>query len=746
MIYIGFGIDLGTLILLIAFLALLFDAFFVLAGKYIEKWELYSEIGLTAGITALLISFFYFAYSILTTDFNFFYVSEYVSINMDFFLRLSTIWSSQPGSYFFWAFLTAIIYLSFRLLFRQYAHETIFWRSFVLTALQVALLVFLTLISDPFKLNKEVPSDGLGLNPLLMNIWNVIHPPIVFISYALCLLPMVIAIARISILEDGKVPDFEGKEKLDRLFDFTVSLAWLALSTGIIIGAYWAYITLGWGGFWAWDPVETGSLIPWLFLTLYFHGKPFFGKREFLNNYLVSMAYGGTLFVTYLTRSGVVSSVHAFVPGGALETFLSIFIPENTFLMSIILRIIPEEKLFFLFGAILVIFFLPLIFGIKNREIFKIPLRLSKEDFKASIHRTTALKVSFISGLLGTYVILLGLIAPVIYDIFGYIITLSPKGLSPSITIDQLFYNTVITIFGGVMLLAQFFCTFYPKTSIERKFQLLIGGVVGGIIFAVSGIFYRAGDLTSVLGEGNPIISVLANFWTTSDKANLVLPLIFLGIIGLIVEFINVALKEEKNLLRKSSQTMLHLSFLLILLGALLSANTTYTAHITVQSGSDMEISGTSLKIEILSLKKAIFSTNDSSLHAINYDTEFIISSGGHILGYGLSRLYVDHFNRVGHEVTIISNFPGDIYIVTENVAENPVFGTFDFSALQIKIIPFVNILWIGCLLLIFAILPLTISRFLLLRVIFKQAELEAEIQNSSHSDLDINDKGKTND
>ncbi|MHA2238233.1 MAG: cytochrome c biogenesis protein CcsA, partial [Candidatus Hodarchaeales archaeon] len=537
---------------------------------------------------------------------------------------------------------------------------------------------------------------------------------------------------RISILENGKIPHFEGKEKLDNFFEFTVSLAWLALSAGIIIGAYWAYITLGWGGFWAWDPVETGSLIPWLFITLYFHGKPFFGKRDFLPNYLVSMSYAGTLFITYLTRSGVVSSVHAFVPGGALERFLSLFIPEDFFLMSVILRFIPEERMLFLFGAILVTFLLPLIIGIKKREILKIPIVLNRKDFEVAKSRTTALKISFISGLVGTYSLIIGLIFPVVYDIIGYFITAINKSIvfEPR-TVEQVYYNNILTLFGGIMLLTQFFCTFYPKLDVRRKFQLLFGGVVAGIIFAISGIFYRSGDLTSLLGQGNPILTFLDNFWTTSDKANLVLPLLLLGIVGLIVEFITVTLKEEKHLLRKSSQTMLHLSFLLILVGALFSANTTHTANITVQDGTDMEIPGTSLRIEILGLKKA---NPESGLHAVNYDTEFIISSGGRMVGYGISRLYVDHSNRVGHKVTIISNLLGDIYIVSENVAEHPLFGTFDFAALQIKIIPYVNILWIGCILLHFAIIPLTISRFIKLRKVLSLEDppIDEEVSEES--------------
>ena len=619
----------------------------------------------------------------------------------------------------------------------------IIWRIFVLAASQVAVLVFLALINDPFKINVVVPSDGLGLNPLLMTIWNVIHPSIIFISYALCMLPMVIAIARISVLEDGKVPDFEGKKKLDKLFDFLISLAWFALSAGIIIGAYWAYITLGWGGFWAWDPVETGSLIPWLFLTLYFHGKPFF-KREYLSNYLVSMGFISTLFITYLTRSGVVSSVHAFVPAGSLEKFLSILIPEDSFLMSMILRIIPEEKIFFLFLAILVIFLIPLVLGIKNKEILKIPIKLNREDFRESKHRTTALKVSFISGLIGTYLIILGLLAPVIYDLFGYLITFSAAGISPSITIGQPFYNTVITIFGGAMLLAQFFCTFYPRIQIRRKFQLLIGGVVAGVLFSISGFFYRTGDLTSLLGPGNPILSFFGNFWTTSEKANLVLPLMLLGIVGLVAEFVNITMKEEKNLLRKSSKVMLHLSFLLILLGALVASNTSTTATITVDANTNnMEIPGTTLRISIIGLEKPTVS--ESSLHSIDFDTKFMITSGSQIVGIGISRLYVDPQGRVGHEVTIIGNFLSDVYIVTMNVAENPLTGTFDFASLQIKIIPYINILWFGCILLLLAIAPLTIIRFIQVREVFTVEKIKSEEEQEKTEKLEdtVNNGGK---
>jgi len=557
MIYIGLiRMDFGQLLLLLGLVALLIDICLVILGEYLEKWETFSEMSFSVGIIAIIISFLYFSYSILIADYSFAYVSSYVSNDMDFFLRLSAIWSGLAGSYFFWTFLAAVIYIVFRLMFREYAHETIFWRSFVLSAIQLAALVVLTLLCDPFKINVRIFSDGLGLNPLLMTYWNVVHPPVVFIGYALCLVPMAIGIARISTLKDGKVPNFEGKEKVDNFFEFMVSLAWLILSSGIIIGAYWAYITLGWGGFWAWDPVETASLIPWLFLTLFFHGKRFYRKNEYFGNYIISMSYISTLFVTYITRSNIILSVHSYRPEATLEKFLKIIIPENTFIMSIILRFIPDERTLFLFIVLSVTFIIPHFYGIKSREIFRLPFSLTKKDFQASKSRITALKISFISFLLGTYIVIIGLVSPVIYDIIGYIVTFSPQGFGSSISVGKIFYNTILTIFGGTMLLAQFFCTFYPRLSIKKKFSLLISGLVAGLVFTISGILYREGEIAIsgpftwvstlvttifklIVSKGNPVTDFLSRFWTTSDKANLVLPLLLLGMVGLIIEFID---------------------------------------------------------------------------------------------------------------------------------------------------------------------------------------------------------------
>ncbi|MFW9992389.1 MAG: cytochrome c biogenesis protein CcsA [Candidatus Odinarchaeota archaeon] len=689
----GFGIielELGTLLLLVSLVALLVDVFLVFFGKYIEKWENLSELSLMIGSTTLIISFCYFSYSVLSGDYSLIYVRNFVSNDMDFFLRLSAIWSGQAGSYFFWAFLILICYLIFRQSFRYNAHETVIWRSFLFSGLQVATMTALTLLTNPFEINHIPTDNGYGLNPLLMNIWNIIHPPIIFIGYALCMLPAVIAIAKISTLEDGKVPDFESKKSLDRFLEFNISLAWLILSSGIVIGAYWAYVTLGWGGFWAWDPVETGSLIPWLFLTLYYHGKHFHSKNHFLKNYVISMTYIAVLFATFITRSNIIESVHAFQ---------------------------ADNSLVLLFFILIATFALPHILGIRGKAITRMLPSLTRSDFQASRARPTALKISYITGIIGTYIIIIGLIAPAIYGLlvsyFPFLLDVFQSlgmTLGPSITIGPSFYNTVAAVFGGILLITQFFCTFYPNLDIRKKFILATGGFAAGIIFVVGGW----GFFDSILGKGNPITAIFGIFWTRSDKANLIIPLLFLGVVGLIIEFIQITMKETQDLIRKSSQTMLHLSFLVIILGAVMSANTIVTQEVWVQQDGTYDIPGTSIQIRIMDIDTTLPPVGSRTL--ISYETEFILVSGTKIIGFGITRLGIDSVYGNDHDVTIVSALFADVYIVTTGISANPISGILEQTRLQIKVIPYISILWVGCLMLHFAILPLTISKFILLK------------------------------
>jgi len=181
------------------------------------------------------------------------------------------------------------------------------------------VLMVLLLRATPFRLLPVVPVDGAGLNPLLQDPWMVIHPPIVFIGYALYAVPFVYAMS--ALARD------EYSEWAKPALAWTVA-AWLFLGAGIIIGAKWAYATLGWGGYWGWDPVENASLVPWLSGAALMHTlivQRERGKMVRTNIVLAVVSFMLIAYATFLTRSGVLSdfSVHSFASLGLSSCLVS---------------------------------------------------------------------------------------------------------------------------------------------------------------------------------------------------------------------------------------------------------------------------------------------------------------------------------------------------------------------------------------------------------------------------------------
>ncbi|MFX0205097.1 MAG: hypothetical protein ACFFDT_03860, partial [Candidatus Hodarchaeota archaeon] len=173
---------------------------------------------------------------------------------------------------------------------------------------------------------------------------------------------------------------------------------------------------------------------------------------------------------------------------------------------------------------------------------------------------------------------------------------------------------------------------------------------------------------------------------------------------------------------------MLHFSFLVIILGAILSVNMTRTYELLLYDGQTETIEGTSLTVSILDLDEVF---HESGLYLMEYQTFFQISTGTRTIGFGVSRVLIHKRwtepRDWNHEVTIISDIFADIYVVTAGIIENPISGSLIGTILQIKIIPYVNIVWAGCLLLHFAIIPLTVGRLILLRKVFSSKKGEIE-------------------
>src|SRR6266545_123863 len=264
------------------------------------------------------------------------YVNSYSSRDLPLHFLISTLWAGQEGSFLLWCFWGALIGL-------------VVWRSAKeqeAPVMIVYLATFLGLVAilckqSPFKLlPPPVAEDGVGLNPLLQDPWMVIHPPVMFLGFASLSVPFSFAIAALWKKRwDGWVT---------RAIPWAL-LTFVTLGTAILMGGYWAYKTLGWGGYWGWDPVENTSLVPWLFTAALVHGMFLQRVRQRhrkINLILASSAFATILYGTFLTRSGVLAdfSVHSFIDLGItgwLVGILLTFIVLSIALIAIRWKSIP---------------------------------------------------------------------------------------------------------------------------------------------------------------------------------------------------------------------------------------------------------------------------------------------------------------------------------------------------------------------------------------------------------------------
>lgn len=256
-----------------------------------------------------LVAIVVLGWALVTDQFSVRYVAEYSSSTQGLVYKLAAIWGGQAGSLLVWLAMLAVFSALVVFRGRQIPHDMRGY-TYGFLGLTTAFFALLTaLISNPFVrlAPGEIPVDGIGLNPLLQNPWMIIHPPALLLGYVGTTVPCALALA--ALLAGRLDGTWVRLSRRWNLFAFTL------LTAGIILGAYWAYIELGWGGYWAWDPVENASLMPWIVLAAFVHSAIVQERRGALKVWNVSlamMAFLMSIFGTFLTRSGLISSVHAF--------------------------------------------------------------------------------------------------------------------------------------------------------------------------------------------------------------------------------------------------------------------------------------------------------------------------------------------------------------------------------------------------------------------------------------------------
>ncbi len=385
--------------------------------------------------------------ALIRSDFSLEYVAAYSSTTLPAVYKITSLWGGQQGSLLFWTWLLAIFTSIAALQNRRRNPEIAPYALAVMAGVAVFFLGMLNFVTRPFDLLAVIPREGRDLNPLLQNYWMAIHPPSLYTGYVSSTVPFAFGAAA---LITGKLDD-----AWIRTTRRWAIFSWFFLTLGNMFGARWAYEVLGWGGYWAWDPFENAAFMPWLVMTAYLHSVMIQERKDMLkvwNLALIGLAFALTLFGTFITRSGVISSVHSFTQSGLGPYFL-------TFLIIVVLS----------YAALLIY---------RSKEL------RSPAEFESYLSREAAF--------LFNNLVLVGIAFAVFWGTIFPVISEAVRGVK--ITVGPPFFNRV----NGPLALALVFLMgvgpliAWRRTTVDNLLRSFatpaIMGVTTGIVAAIAGI------------------------------------------------------------------------------------------------------------------------------------------------------------------------------------------------------------------------------------------------------------------
>jgi cytochrome c-type biogenesis protein CcmF len=415
------------------------------------------ETARRAGISsfvALSCAAFALVWASFTNDYSVSYILHHTNRDLNTAYKFSALWSGQEGSLLLWAWLLSAYGFVLRMRHKVDVRLSAF-ASTILAGIQVFFLLLLNFAAPPFAIQPgPVATDGFGLNPLLQYPEMVIHPPMLYLGYVGFSVPFAFALGALMMRYPG--------EKWIHITRRWTMVTWLFLTCGIFLGAHWAYSVLGWGGYWGWDPVENASLMPWLTGTAFLHSVMMQEKRGMMkswNVWLIFSTFMLTILGTLLTRSGIVSSVHAFAQSSIGDWF---------------------------YGFILIVFAVCLFTFFKQRDHLK-----SENRLESLVSRESSFLFNNLILLAACFTVLWGTLFPV----------LSEYVQGTKVTMGAPFYNRVNLPIGLFLL---FLTGIGPLLawrstslrSIRRNFILpsIAMGVALVVLLAVGVRPWQAGD------------------------------------------------------------------------------------------------------------------------------------------------------------------------------------------------------------------------------------------------------------
>ena len=622
--------NIGETLLFISFLAGLLGLYSYLVGIR-KKSNLLVFIGTRSilAIFALLsISVLVLIYLLTTKDYSNAYVAKNISNDLSFIYSIAALWAGQEGSLLLWSWILSLYTLTIRFSkpFKSLLPSSESVSLFILSFF-IFLIVF---VESPFDTLDTIPLNGRGLNPILQNFYMAIHPLTLYIGYIALTIPFAFALG--SIISKDKTDNWVLRSKNWTYF------SWIFLSLGLLLGSRWAYLELGWGGYWAWDPVENVALMPWLALTAFLHSSMAQETRSLLRRWnicLIFLAFFLSIFGTFITRSGLISSVHSFAQS-SIGPYFIVFI-----ILTVVFAIFMYQK---------------------NKKLIS-----SNEDIVSLVSKENFLIFNNIFFLIITLTVFLGTVFPIISEAFtGEKILVGP--------------------------------TFYDLVNFPNVLVLMSLMSVAPIIPWKTGKLYPI--LMLLLKP--IILSILTTFVTYMFFDNFKVLLIFFissFVIFVILQDIIVEFKLQlarglkwKDILskryRRYCSFLVHFGIILLIIGITLSS--------VYGTKSDFILStGQSLKINDYDIKLLETYKKESEAKNILGAKLLLTDSGNSYYLYPEQNLYKYEGNREINketEVAIYNTLKKDYYLILIDDMED---GRFNF---KIYINPWVSLLWIGSL------------------------------------------------
>ena len=438
----------GFYLLLTAFMLTAYTIWAGASGLKLKENKLIknAQLAIYGQFFLITLSIGLLAYAFITRDFSLRYVAEYSDRKLSLFYTISSVWAGQAGSLLFWAWLLTAFNALYVYVNRKKESSL---KPYVFTIHSAVTVFFLGLVifySNPFeKLGSALP-DGYGLNPLLQNPQMVFHPPSLFLGFVGFTIPFAFALA--ALMKGDLSQKWLNESRNWSLF------AWISLTIGNVLGAQWAYVELGWGGYWAWDPVENASLLPWLTGTAFIHSLMAQRSRSMMKTWNISLVVATfllTILGTFITRSGIISSVHAF-GRSSIGTLFLVFM-GIVFVVTVMLMIWRKSKL----------------------------------KSEASIDSLMSREFNFLLNnfvfIILTVTILWGTLYPAFTELF----------IGKQIALGEKFFNTVSVPFGIVMFLLLAICPLltWKQTKVNVLIKKATYSFAGALIFAI--ILFFAG-------------------------------------------------------------------------------------------------------------------------------------------------------------------------------------------------------------------------------------------------------------